>query len=177
MVLICPACWTRFTLEMLLNNTTVACRVKISQSEALKLLSGSVCEQELKCLHKATCQGPVYLCGRMIHGVHCTRLCLTHPYSYVIPTVGNLTEDKVPYVSISHTANPVTVLKFWNCSFHEFCFIFIYKTNLMHELQTHLKVQSFTAPTCFATFLPSSGSSYTKFKTCCYITDYIHNTY
>ena len=36
----------------------------------------------------------------------------------------------------------------------------------MHKSQTYLKVWSFTIPTCFGMFVSSSGSSYTKFKTC-----------
>jgi hypothetical protein len=38
--------------------------------------------------------------------------------------------------------------------------IFIYKTNLMHKLQTHLKEWCFTTTTCSGTSVPSSGSSY-----------------
>ena len=127
-----PDCYKRFTQETFLNSTIVACRVKISQSEALKLLSSCVCvcvcvcvNRQLKCLHKGTYQGPVYLYGRMIHGAHYTTLCLNHPESYVIPRVGNLTERKVLYVNICHTANMVTSLKFWNYPFRAFCFIFI----------------------------------------------------
>jgi hypothetical protein len=63
--------------------------------------------RQLKCLHKATRQGPVYLCCGMIHGVHYTALCLNHPASYVTPTVGNNTEHKVLYVNICHEANLV----------------------------------------------------------------------
>jgi len=46
----------------------------------------------------------------------------------------------------------------------------------MHKLQTHLTVWYFSTPTCFDTSLSSSGSSYTKFETCWYATDYMWNT-
>jgi len=39
----------------------------------------------------------------------------------------------------------------------------------MHKLQTFRSM-------CFGTYVPSSGSSETKFKTCWYRTDHIHNT-
>jgi hypothetical protein len=47
---------------------------------------------------------------------------------------------------------------FWNHLFRECYFTFIYKTNSMHKLQIHLKVWSFTTPTCFGTSVTSSGS-------------------
>jgi hypothetical protein len=95
--------------------------------------------RHLKCLHKATCQGPVYLCGRMIHGVHYTTLCLNHPESYVITRVGNHAEHKVLYVNICHRANMVSALKFGIIHSVHFASCSFYKTNLRHKLQTHSK--------------------------------------
>lgn len=39
----------------------------------------------------------------------------------------------------------------------------------MHKLQAHLKAWYFTTLKCFGVSVSFSGSSYTKFKTCCYI--------
>jgi hypothetical protein len=69
----------------------------------------------------------------------------------VIPTQGNCLQP-----SVTPSSFPI----------HNSCHFSIYKTNLMHKLQTQLKVWSFTIPTCFGTSVPSSGSSYIKYKTC-----------
>jgi hypothetical protein len=52
--------------------------------------------------------------------------------------------------------------------------IYIHLQNqLKAQSQTYLKVTPFTTTTtCFGIFVPSSGSLYIKFKTCCYVTEY-----
>ena len=91
-----------------------------------------------------------------LYKIHCCYLELFLEFfaskmQTVIPTQGYCLQP-----SVTRSSFPV------HNSYH----FFIYKSNLMHKLQTHLKVWSFTTPTCFGTSVPSSGSSYIKYKTC-----------
>ena len=64
---------------------------------------------------------------------------------------------------------------------HTMTFTYIYKTELIHQLQTYLSVRSFNTPTCFGTFIPSLENNklyctnFTSMLPCCIVIDFILN--
>jgi len=67
-----------------------------------------------------------------------------------------------------NTLSSSTLRLFWKYSFHALWFVFIYGTNIMHKLQTQLTARSANPSPRVSVYL-SPCSSYTKYKTYCYI--------